>query len=162
MNIYTVCFVVDGDTTALRYAYGTQVKSIKVPDAVKVDTEDSTYTFAGWDKEVSSVTGNVVYVAKFTAKEIEKVVPPDSSEAIGAMSRTAFRFGYADNAITVVQAKPAMVRVQVFDLNGQLVTSFSETVVGSKSFSLGQLEKGSYLVRVTSKSQMRTARIVVK
>ena len=162
VNIYTVSFVVDGDTITSRYAYGTPAKNINLPDAIKAATEDSTYTFEGWDKEVSSVTGDVVYVAKFSAQEIEKVVPPDSSDAIGGMSRTAFKFGYADNAITVVQAKPAMVHVQVFDLNGQLVATFNEQVVGSKSFSLGQLEKGSYLVRVTSKSQMRTARIVVK
>ena len=160
VNTYVLKFVIEGDTVSMEYPYGTS--DIKVPDAVKADTEDSTYTFDGWDKEISSVTGNAVYVAKFTAKEIEKVVPPDSSDAIGVMSRTAFKFGFADNAITVVQSSPAMVHVQVFDLNGQQVASFSEQVVGSKSFSLESLEKGSYLVRVMSKSQNKTARIVVK
>ena len=72
------------------------------------------------------------------------------------------KFGYANNELTVVQASSSMVRVQVFDLTGHLVESFAESVNGSKSFSLAHLNRGSYLVRVESGSQVRTARIAVK
>ena len=72
------------------------------------------------------------------------------------------KFGYANNVLTLVQPASAMVRVQVFDLTGHLVESFAESVAGSKSFSLAHLNRGNYLVRVESNSQMRTARIAVK
>jgi hypothetical protein len=72
------------------------------------------------------------------------------------------KFGYANNVLTFEQPAFAMVRVQVFDLTGHLVESFAESVAGSKSFSLAHLNRGSYLVRVESNSQIRTARIAVK
>jgi hypothetical protein len=72
------------------------------------------------------------------------------------------KFGYANNLLTVVQSSPAMVRVQVFDMIGHEVIAFYEPVAGSKGFSLASLERGSYMVRIVSKSQMRTTRIVVK
>ena len=72
------------------------------------------------------------------------------------------KFGFANNLLTVVQSSPAMVRVQVFDMKGQQVVAFYEQVAGSKGFSLAGLERGNYMVRVTSKSQKRSARIIVK
>lgn len=94
------------------------------------------------------------------------VEPPASSSSGGTTSvnvaQNMLKFGYANNLLTVVQSSPAMVRVQVFDLNGQLVASFNEQIVGSKDFSLEPLDKGSYMVRIMSKYQSKTARIVVK
>ena len=78
------------------------------------------------------------------------------------VAQNMLKFGYANNLLTVVQSSPAMVRVQVFDLNGQLVASSNEQIVGSKDFSLEPLDKGSYMVRIMSKYQSKTARIVVK
>ena len=71
-------------------------------------------------------------------------------------------FGYANNVLTVALSSASMVRVQVFDLTGHLVESLAESMVGSKSYSLAHLNRGSYLVRVESGSQVRSARIVVK
>ena len=151
---YMVKFVVDGKVVdSTEYAYGTKADKIKVPEATKKDTEDSTYTFDGWDAKIADVTKAVTYTAKFKAEK---------TEAIGVVAQSGFKFGYASNTITVVQSSPAMVRVQVFDLTGHLVESFSEQVSGSKEFSLDRLNQGNYLVRVTSKSMVRTARITVK
>ena len=151
---YMVKFVVDGKVVdSTEYAYGTKSDKIKVPEATKKDTKDSTYTFDGWDAKIADVRKAVTYTAKFKAEK---------TEAIGAVVQTGFKFGYENNTITVVQSSPAMVRVQVFDLAGHLVESFNEQVSGTKSFNLARLNQGSYLVRVTSKSQMRTARITVK
>ena len=154
VNKYLVKFVVDGKVVAsAEYAYGTKAGDIDVPKATKKGTKDSTYTFDGWDVKIADVTGAVTYTAKFTAKK---------TEAIAAAVRNNFKFGYANNELTVVQSSASLVRVQVFDLTGHLVESFSETVAGSKSFSLAHLNQGTYLVRIVSKSQMRTARISVK
>ena len=72
------------------------------------------------------------------------------------------KFGYANNALTVAVPTSSMVHVQVFDLMGHLVETFAESVNGSKSISLAHLNKGNYLVRIESNSQMRTAKIAVK
>ena len=154
VNKYLVKFVVDGKVVAsAEYAYGTKAGDIDVPKATKKGTKDSTYTFDGWDVKIADVTGAVTYTAKFTAKK---------TEAIAAAVRNNFKFGYANNELTVVQSSASLVRVQVFDLTGHLVESFSETVAGSRNFSLAHLNQGTYLVRIVSKSQMRTARISVQ
>jgi hypothetical protein len=72
------------------------------------------------------------------------------------------KFGYANNALTVALPTSSMVRVQVFDLTGHLVESFEESVSGTKNFSLAHLNRGNYLVRVETGSQVRSARITVK
>ena len=151
---YMVKFVVDGKVVdSTEYAYGTKADKIKVPEATKKDTKDSTYTFDGWDAKIADVTKAVTYTAKFKAEK---------TDAIGVVAQAGFKFGYENNTITVVQSSPAMVRVQVFDLTGHLVESFNEQVVGSKTFSLAHLNQGSYMVRVVSKSQIRSARITVR
>ena len=72
------------------------------------------------------------------------------------------KFGYVNNMLTVAMPASSMVRVQVFDLTGHLVESFVEPVMGTKSFSLAHLNRGNFLVRVESDSQMRMARSAVK
>ena len=153
VNKYMVKFVVDGKVVdSTMYAYGTAAKDVKEPEAKKADTKDSTFTFDGWDKKIADVTEAATYTAKFTSKTGVAV----------AKAPNSFKFGFANNELTVVQPSPSMVRVQVFDLTGHLVESFSETVAGSQSFSLAHLNQGSYMVRIVSKSQMRSARVIVK
>ena len=72
------------------------------------------------------------------------------------------KFGYTNNVLTVVLPTSSMVRVQVFDLTGHLVESLVEPVMDSRSFNLAHLNRGNYLVRIESNSQMRTAKIAVK
>jgi hypothetical protein len=74
----------------------------------------------------------------------------------------AVKVGYANNMLTVTLPTSSMVRVQVFDLTGHLVESLEEPVMGSRSFSFAHLNRGNYLVRVESNSQMRTAKVSVK
>ncbi len=74
----------------------------------------------------------------------------------------AFKFGFADNKLTVALSKSSAVRVQVFDMMGNLIANYSDHVAGSGTFDLGQLPQGSYLVRIASSGAVRSARIVVK
>ena len=84
------------------------------------------------------------------------------SDKIVAVAMNGVMFGYANNELVVVQPLSSMVRVQVFDLTGHLVESFEESVSGTKNFSLAHLNRGNYLVRVETGSQVRSARITVK
>lgn len=102
-----------------------------------------------------------------SAKSSSSATPASSSSSekttkIVTVAMNGAKFGYVNNELTVVQASSSMVRVQVFDLTGHVVETFAESVTGSKSFSLAHLNRGNYLVRVESNSQVRTARIAVK
>ena len=66
VNTYTVAWVVNGETveTDENVAYGAMPEFNGSTD--KASTNTTVYTFAGWDKEVSEVTGNVTYTATYT------------------------------------------------------------------------------------------------
>ena len=82
--------------------------------------------------------------------------------AIIASVVPSFEFGFANNELTVVLPKPAMLRVQVFDMMGHKVETFAESVAASKSFNLAHLNQGNYVVRIESSRYVRTAKILVK
>ena len=70
VNTYTVTWK-NEDGSVLKtdeVAYGaTPAYTGATPE--KAADDDYTYTFSGWDKALSAVTGNVEYVAQFTAEE---------------------------------------------------------------------------------------------
>jgi hypothetical protein len=102
---------------------------------------------------------------KKSSSSSEKSGKSSSSEkttGIATVAMNSVKFGYANNALTVAVPTSSMVRVQVFDLTGHLVETFAEPVNGTKSINLAHLNRGNYLVRVESDSQMRTAKIAVK
>lgn len=154
VNKYLVKFVSEGKTLdSAYYEYGTKADKIKVPEATKTDTKDSLFSFDGWDEEIADVTKNATYTAKFKAKK---------TEAIVAATQNGFKFGFANNELTVVQPSLSMVRVQVFDMIGHLVESFDDQVVGAKSYSLASLPQGTYMVRIASMRQTHSAKVIVK
>lgn len=67
VNQYTVIFKnYNGDTLQLsKYDYGA-TPEYKGETPVKPADAQYTYTFTGWDKTISEVTGDVVYTAQFT------------------------------------------------------------------------------------------------
>jgi hypothetical protein len=86
----------------------------------------------------------------------------EKTTKIVAAAMNGVKFGYANNALTIAMPTSSMVRVQVFDLTGHLVESLAEPIMGSRSFNLAHLNRGNYLVRIESNSQMSVARIAVK
>ena len=69
VNEYTVTFA-DEDGTVLasgKVPFGTMPTEPKAP--TKAATAEYTYTFAGWDKDVAAVTGDVTYTATYTAEK---------------------------------------------------------------------------------------------
>ncbi len=63
VNEYTVTWVVDGASTEETYKYG-DTPSFKGTTDKEADVQ-YTYTFAGWDKDIAEVTGDVTYTAKY-------------------------------------------------------------------------------------------------
>ena len=64
-NVYTVTWIVDGKVTTQTFAYGQTPSYGEIP--TKTATAQYTYTFAGWDKELEAVEGDVTYTARFTS-----------------------------------------------------------------------------------------------
>jgi len=104
-------------------------------------------------------------------------VPPSSSSAATVVSSSSSAAGpevlvagapsqlkvsFAHNGFEVYVPSETLVRVQVFDMLGHSIQSFSDRVVGSHSIDLDHLPQGTYLVRVTSGSAVKTARITIK
>jgi hypothetical protein len=70
---YLVRFVNYDETLLLEtmYEYGTVVADIEVPEnPTKPSTETNVYTFVGWSPELSDVTGEVTYTARFAGRPI--------------------------------------------------------------------------------------------
>ena len=75
VNKYTIKFVDEDGTeiSSAEYDYGTSANDIVKPnDPTKDATSEYTYTFAGWDSEVTDVMGNKTYKATYTQTEIKK------------------------------------------------------------------------------------------
>ena len=75
VNKYTIKFVDEDGTeiSSAEYEYGTSANDIVKPnDPTKDATAEYTYTFAGWDSEVTDVMGNKTYKATYTQTEIKK------------------------------------------------------------------------------------------
>ncbi len=65
LNPYTVTWSVDDKLTTAAYLYGTVPAYEGTPE--KVSDVQYDYVFAGWDKEIAAVTGDVTYTAVFDA-----------------------------------------------------------------------------------------------
>ena len=150
-------------------------KQVKIYGTINPESATYKYTYTleltDYYENTKTVTGKINVVAK--EQSSSSAVEPSSSSAepessssehttgiVAAMPN--FKFGYANNQLTVVLPTPAMVRVQVFDLMGHVVETFAESVAASKSINLAHLNKGNYVVRIESARYARTAKILVK
>ena len=65
VNTYTITWMIDGVPTTEIYEYGatpTHADPAKDPD------EQNTYTFTGWDPDITEVTGDATYTAQFASE----------------------------------------------------------------------------------------------
>ncbi|MBQ7098026.1 MAG: InlB B-repeat-containing protein [Clostridia bacterium] len=79
INTYTVTFKnYDGTTLETKSVnYGSSVAYSGVTPTKQADAQ-YTYTFAGWDKELTNITGNTIITAKFTSTVNQYTVTFDS------------------------------------------------------------------------------------
>lgn len=112
----------------------------------------------------SSSSANSSSSAKSSSSELESSSSEEEEHTTlvyGGMSRNV-QVGFANKTLTVSLEKSSPVRVHVFDMKGQLLEQFSETIAGSRNFDLNHLRQGGYIVRVSSGNISRTIRISVK
>ncbi|HAI91890.1 MAG TPA: hypothetical protein DCM21_04995 [Butyrivibrio sp.] len=102
---YTVRFLnEDGSVISeATYHYGDDV--VVPANPVKAADETYTYTFAGWDKEVTSVKGNVDYKAVYESSYIDYTVRFLNEDG-SVISETTYHYG-DDVVIPVAPAKAA-------------------------------------------------------
>ena len=173
---YSHMYSVKGTLPAnLKLEKDKEKKQVKISGTVDPESATYEYTYTleltDYYENTKTVTGKINVVAK--EQSSSSAVEPSSSSAepessssehttgiVAAMPN--FKFGYANNQLTVVLPTPAMVRVQVFDLMGHVVETFAESIVSSKNFNLAHLNQGNYVVRIESARYARTAKILVK
>ena len=101
-NKYIVRFLDEDGTVIFKetYHYGDNV--VVPADPVKAADETYTYTFAGWDKEVTSVKGNADYKAVYESSYIDYTVRFLNEDGSVITEET---YHYGDNV--VIPANPA-------------------------------------------------------
>ena len=100
-------------------------------------------------------------------KSSSSSVTPESSSSdnptyVANNLQSTVKFGLANRTLTIMLTSPSAVRVQVFDMNGQLLEGFNEFVTGSKDFDLSALKQGNYVVRVTGDNVKKSTRISIR
>ena len=81
---YTIKFV-DEDGTELSSATYEEGATVEAPAApTKADADGYSYTFAGWDKEVTAATADVTYTATYTKTAIEYTITFMDGETVVA------------------------------------------------------------------------------
>ena len=104
----------------------------------------------------------VVYQPKINYLYVDDLKCVEAKVGIKTVARAAsgIKFGMNGNVLNVNFNKAGKARVQVFDLMGHVVESFSENVnAGASQFSLKNLSNGNYVVRVMMNGAAKTARI---
>ncbi len=91
------------------------------------------------------------------------VIPP-GTDAVKTVAAPAAKFGIQGNTISLSTAKAGMVSVDVFGLNGKRVATLykGNLTAGSYAFSLENMPKGSYIVRVKGAGIAATKPVLVK
>ena len=100
-------------------------------------------------------------------KSSSSSVTPESSSSdnptyVANNVQSTVKFGLANRTLTIMLTSPSAVRVQVFDMNGQMLEGFNEFVTGSKDFDLSALKQGNYVVRVTGDKVKKSTRISIR
>ena len=153
----------------------TSSSSTKSSSSEKIVSSSSEETVSSSSKETSSSSETTKPTSSSSekSKSSSSTAKSSSSSKKGKSSSSekssiiasvvpSFEFGFVNNELTVVLPKPAMLRVQVFDMMGHTVETFAESVSASKNFNLAHLNKGNYVVRIESERYARTAKILVK
>jgi hypothetical protein len=86
----------------------------------------------------------------------------DDSESIFPTVAGGVKMIYAHNQITVTVQGSAPVKVQVFDMQGNLQQNYLGSSAGDHVVSLSQLKRGNYIVRVVRGSTVKNMRVMVR
>ena len=177
------CWVNAGDSTLCEIDLSTTAK-----DQVVLEGDDYTAFMSNISKVYLEVfaagfNGTVYYddvtvdgstlINNFDTKQAIKVeqgsnltatVIPPGTDAVKTVAASAAKFGIQGNTISLSTAKAGMVSVDVFGLNGKRVATLyrGNLAAGSYAFSLENMPKGSYIVRVKGAGIAATKPVLVK
>ena len=123
---------------------------------------DNGKVISAFDKKTELFT--TATQSKDFVSKIELVDENGNSDAIKTVAASAAKFGIQGNTISLSTAKAGMVSVDVFGLNGKRVATLykGNLAAGSYAFSLENMPKGSYIVRVKGAGIAATKPVLVK
>lgn len=123
---------------------------------------DNGKVISAFDKKTELFT--TATQSKDFVSKIELVDENGNSTAIKTVAASAAKFGIQGNTISLSTAKAGMVSVDVFGLNGKRVATLykGNLAAGSYAFSLENMPKGSYIVRVKGAGIAATKPVLVK
>lgn len=123
---------------------------------------DNGKVISAFDKKTELFT--TATQSKDFVSKIELVDENGNSDAVKTVAASAAKFGIQGNTISLSTAKAGMVSVDVFGLNGKRVATLykGNLAAGSYAFSLENMPKGSYIVRVKGAGIAATKPILVK
>ncbi len=169
---YSHMYSVKGNVPAnLKVEQDKEKKQVKISGTIDPEsaTHEYTYTFELTDyyENTKTVSGKIKVVASSSSSSRmdsvgSSILQNDEYTTNIVAAMPSLVFSYANNELTVVSPNSAMVRVQVFDLMGLVVDTFTELATSVKNFSLAYLTKGNYVVRIESAHAVRLAKITVK
>ena len=177
------CWVNAGDSTLCEIDLSTTAK-----DQVVLEGDDYTAFMSNISKVYLEVfaagfNGTVYYddvtvdgstlINNFDTKQAIKVeqgsnltatVIPPGTDAVKTVATPAAKLGIQGNTISLSTAKAGMVSVDVFGLNGKRIATLykGNIAAGNYSFSLENMPKGSYIVRVKGAGITATKPVLVK
>lgn len=148
---YGITFNIDGKETVVNTPCG----EIPVFDGTptRMDDEYSEFTFAGWDRELSSVTGETTYYATFTSKYIlplntggAKITDDGTNilvECADPFTRELDLSGVIARA-TEGKVRGAVIDTRIFDLTLSYATLLEMKAAGDTTLRLELAKRGEY------------------
>ena len=94
--------------------------------------------------------------------EIASSSSKEQGDGFAFVAASGLKVQFVRNELTVTATTASEVKVYVFDLQGNLKKRYHGQSAGTHSVSLGQLNRGLYLVRVVSSGNVQTLRAQVK
>ena len=156
---YTITFADEDGTeiSSAKVAYGTLPMAPE--DPTKASTAQYTYAFAGWDKEITKVTGAVIYTATYnklvrnytvTFLDFDGSVLDEQSVAYGNFAespenpiRKGYKFiGWDTDYSYIVKAIDVTALYEKLSSSSSAMVSSSSTVKSSSSAKSSSSEKG--------------------
>ena len=114
------------------------------------------------DNETSSSSRNDVVSSSSRNDESSSSSSKEKKDGFAPVVASGLKVRFVRNELAVTVPTASEVKVYVFDLQGNLKKQYHGHSAGTHNVSLNQMNRGLYLVRVVSGSNVRTLRAQVK
>lgn len=135
--------------------------SSSVKPESSADEDDKSSSSRGKDRSSSSVSEDEPSSSEAKDDKDDKSSSSGKTDALFP-TVAGLNMVFSHNELTVTVPKASEVKVQVFDMQGNLQERYQGYSAGDHVVSLRHLNKGVYIVRVASGSAVKTQRIMIK